>query len=114
MNGGYIICPQAMSDKLIKDLKSTATKTGALNGYKDLCAFMLNAAKIGKPILMSGKLDIEYDLNAYYHVNYSVITSVTAIDDNVNIVIPLDNKYFLLSIADFSSGRLSYNAINLA
>lgn len=113
MNGGYIVCPQSLSDKLIRDLKNTASKTGALNGYKDFCDFMLNAAKIGKPIFMSGKLDIQYDLNSYWHVNYSIITQVTAVDNFANIMILLESKVFLLSIADFSSGRLGYNAINL-
>ena len=116
MTGGYIICPQILSDKLVKDIymkiASESNVSGVLTGYKDLCDFMLNALNIGKPIFMSGKVDIEYDLNSYWHVEYSFITPVSALYNSPCITLILDQRIIVVSTSDYSIGKIAFNVVS--
>lgn len=115
MTGGYIICPQTLSDKIVSEIVAKFRlhneTTGVLNGYKDLCDLMFNAMNIGKPIFMSGEVDIEYDMDSYYNVKYSIVTSVSTFEKYPSITLLLDSRIVLVSASDPSTGRLAFKAV---
>lgn len=116
MTGGYIICPHTLSDKLVRDIftkiKMHADTSGVFDGYKDFCDFMFNALNIGKPIFMSGEVDIEYDMDSYWNVKYSIITSVETFDKYPSITLILDSKIIVVFTTNFSTGRIAFNVVS--
>ena len=112
MNGGYIIMPERLSNQLMnKLLTDTSSPTGNINGLTEVCQFLDNASKIGKPVVMSGVaalIDMGSILKSYTYCCYISLGL-----DNT-FVLSKEGEAFVMRITNVSKGIISYHGIDRA
>lgn len=112
MNGGYISMPERLSNKLMESLLIQATSVnGSINGLIEVCQFLDNASKIGKPVVMSGVAvleDMGTVLKTYHYCCYISLGL-----DNTFILLK-EGEAFVMRITNVSKGTISYHGIDRA
>ena len=110
MNGGYIIMPESLSNKLMnKLLTNTSSGAGIINGLTEVCQFLDNASKIGKPVIMSGVFRHYTDQTIYTDYYYCCYISLGL---NNTFMLSKDGEAFVLKITDVLKGTISYHGID--
>lgn len=112
MNGGYIIMPESLSNKLMNSLLTeTTSPNGNISGLIEVCQFLDNASKIGKPVVMSGVavLDDMGTVLKTYHYCCQISLGL----DNT-FILSKEGEAFVMRITNVSKGTISYHAIDRA
>lgn len=112
MNGGYIIMPERLSNELMRKVfYETDSANGEFSGLTEVCEFLHNAVKIGKPIVMSGYVRDQQEPNSYTDYPYcSYIINGT----KDTFMLLHQSEAFVIHIRDLSKGTISYFAIDRA
>lgn len=110
MNGGYIIMPERLSNELMKKLvQNTNGASGTLDNLKEVCNFLYNATKIGKPVVMSGSFRIYTDVSSY--IDYTYCCYVTIGVENTFMLLK-SGEAFIMQISNLSKGTITYHGID--
>ena len=112
MNGGYIIMPERLSNELMKKFfTGTNGASGTLNNLKEVCNFLHNVTKIGKPVVMSGSIRNYLDQSTYFDYPYCCYINI-GIDDTFMLL--KSGEAFIMQISNLSNGIISYHGIDRA
>lgn len=110
MNGGYIIMPERLSNELMKNFfTGSSAASGTLNNLKEVCNFLHNVTKIGKPVLMSGSFRNYIDQSTYNDYPYCCYITI-GIEDTFMLL--KSGEAFIMQISNLSNGTITYRCID--